>query len=160
LTELGTGYGGTYRGTVVDNTDPLLQNRLLIVVPDVNAKPVWASPSLADHPGQLPAVGDQIMVSYQGGDSDYPVWQSVAAGESAAAVGGHPGLYRATVIDNIDPVQANRLQVSVPDVPAVGDVWATRSPSSGTESVPEVGATVWVQFEGGDLNHPVWVGLA
>jgi uncharacterized protein involved in type VI secretion and phage assembly len=24
--------------------------------------------------------------------------------------------------------------------------------------VPETGALVWVEFEGGDLSHPVWVG--
>ena len=41
-----TGYGGTYRASVVDNADPMLQNRLLVLVPDVTgSQSAWAMPA-------------------------------------------------------------------------------------------------------------------
>jgi uncharacterized protein involved in type VI secretion and phage assembly len=76
----------------------------------------------------------------------------------------HFGIYRATVLDNIDPRQMGRIIVNVPDV---GDVtpstWAMPCvPLTGRQMgaffVPPVGAGVWIQFEAGDANHPVWTG--
>jgi hypothetical protein len=156
---MGTGYGGNYRGTVVDNVDPTAQNRLLITVPEVSSEPAWANPADAADPGPLPGVGDEVTVVFEGGDSRYPVWQhTAAAGSSEPSSGGYQGVYRASVINNVDPMQRNRLQVSVPDVPGQDAVWASPPPSSGADSPPpEIGSAVWVQFEGGDVNHPVWV---
>jgi hypothetical protein len=157
-----TGYGGTYRGTVVDNIDPTMQNRLLVLVPEVKVEPGWAKPPVAPYSGQVPAVGDEVAILFEGGDSDYPVWQSdLASVSSGSTTGRYAGAYRATVIDNIDPMQNGRLQVSVPDALGYEPVWATRSQSLGSDSpMPEVGSTVTVQFEEGDANHPVWLGIA
>jgi hypothetical protein len=159
---VGTGYGGTYRGTVVDNIDPFGQNRLLVSVPEVGGDPVWAMPSEAASSVQLPGAGDDVTVIFEGGDSDYPVWQhGTATDYPAPSAGGYQGVYRASVLDNADPTESNRLLVSVPDVPGQAAVWAGPSPSLGDEpAVPEIGSTVWVQFEGGDVNHPVWVGTS
>ena len=40
-----TGYGGTFRATVVDGADPMQQSRLEVVVPEVygDSVPVWAA---------------------------------------------------------------------------------------------------------------------
>jgi hypothetical protein len=154
-----TGYGGTYRGTVVDNVDPTVENRLLVVVQDVNPEPAWAKPSDPSPPGQVPGIGEDVTVVFEGGDSDYPVWQHAGAmGSYSASSAGYPGVYQASVINNVDPTQGNRLQVSVPEVLGEGPVWANPAPSAGLESsLPEVGSTVWVQFEGGDINHPTWM---
>jgi hypothetical protein len=159
---VGTGYAGTYQGTVVDNIDPTMQNRLLVAVPEVSVEPGWAKPSIESYSGQVPAVGDEVAILFEGGDSDYPVWHTnLASVSSGSPTGRYVGVYRATVIDNIDPMQTGRLQVSVPDALGYEPVWATRSPSLGLESaMPEVGSTVSVQFEGGDANHPVWLGMA
>jgi hypothetical protein len=159
---VGTGYGGTYRGTVVDNMDPTGQNRLLVSVPEVFGDPAWAKPSEATHSVQLPGVGDDVTVRFEGGDSDYPVWQHPMATDSPGpSAGGYQGVYRGSVLDNVDPMGAKRLQVSVPDVSGQEAVWATPSPSLGMEpALPEVGSAVWVQFEGGDANHPMWAGTA
>ena len=155
---MGTGYGGTYRGTVVDNIDPTGQNRLLIIVPEVHGDPAWAKPSEAAHSGQLPGPGDDVTVMFEGGDSDYPVWQHPTAADSPGpSAGGYQGVYRASVLDNVDPMEGKRLQVSVPDVFGQAAVWASPSPSMGSEpALPEIGSEVWVRFEGGDANHPVW----
>ncbi|MFI0408209.1 phage baseplate assembly protein V [Actinomadura sp. 3N508] len=74
------------------------------------------------------------------------------------------GKYRATVVNNVDPLQIGRIQVIVPDVSSVAPTsWAMPClPASGANSgvftVPAMGAGVWVEFEQGDPDHPIWVG--
>jgi uncharacterized protein involved in type VI secretion and phage assembly len=74
------------------------------------------------------------------------------------------GIYRATVINNIDPMQIGRVQVICPDVSnIIPTSWAMpcvpiAGKQSGTFVVPQIGAGVWVQFEQGDPDYPVWTG--
>lgn len=150
---MATGFGGTYKGTVVDNVDPLSENRLLVIVSEVSSETTWAKPVDTSFSGQLPAVGKEVVVQYEGGDSDYPVWQS--SGTSAAGAGGHDGVYMATVVNNADPQGANRLEVTVPDVLGSEPAWATPSDPS-VSALPGVGATVYVRFDGGNVDHPIW----
>jgi uncharacterized protein involved in type VI secretion and phage assembly len=74
------------------------------------------------------------------------------------------GKYRGIVVDNEDPLMLGRLQVSVPQV--LGEVvtaWAMPCvPYAGLEvgfyMMPPIGAGVWVEFEGGDPDYPIWAG--
>jgi Type VI secretion system/phage-baseplate injector OB domain len=75
------------------------------------------------------------------------------------------GKYRGFVVDNIDPKRLGRLTVRVPSVlgkEAIG--WAMPCTPYGGEQnqgffcIPEPGAGVWVEFEEGDLEFPIWVG--
>ena len=74
------------------------------------------------------------------------------------------GKYRGTVVNNIDPLQIGRIQVIVPDVSnVVPTSWAMPCvPIAGKQSgvfvIPQLGAGVWVEFEQGDPDYPVWVG--
>ena len=74
------------------------------------------------------------------------------------------GKFRGTVVNNIDPMQIGRLQVIVPDVSSlVPTSWAMpcvqiAGKQMGSYFVPQVGAGVWVEFEQGDPDHPIWVG--
>ena len=74
------------------------------------------------------------------------------------------GKYRGTVIDNIDPLQIGRILVQVPDVSNVlPSTWAMPClPFCGIQSglfvVPEIGSGVWVEFEQGNVDYPIWVG--
>ena len=77
------------------------------------------------------------------------------------------GKYRGTVVDNVDPEQRGRLRVQVPAVQGINATsWADAClPLSGTAAlgmgvfwVPPIGAAVWVEFEGGDPNLPIWSG--
>jgi uncharacterized protein involved in type VI secretion and phage assembly len=74
------------------------------------------------------------------------------------------GIYRGTVLNNIDPLNIGRIMVTVPDVGGL-------TPSTfampcvpiagkqmGTFMVPQIGAGVWLQFEAGDPDRPVWSG--
>ena len=76
------------------------------------------------------------------------------------------GKYRGFVVDNDDPEQLGRLKLTVPSVlgDAVVTGWAMPCvPYGGAEGqgllmVPDVDAGVWVEFEEGDLEFPIWVG--
>jgi uncharacterized protein involved in type VI secretion and phage assembly len=74
------------------------------------------------------------------------------------------GKYRGFVLDNIDPLETGRLMVQVPDVSNVlPSTWATPClPYAGIQSgmyvVPEIGSTVWIEFEQGNPDYPIWVG--
>jgi uncharacterized protein involved in type VI secretion and phage assembly len=77
------------------------------------------------------------------------------------------GKYRGTVLNNVDPMQVGRLLVEVPDVTGLTpSTWAApcaplagpTGPPMGVFLVPPIGAGVWVEFEQGDANYPVWVG--
>ena len=74
------------------------------------------------------------------------------------------GKYRGTVTNNVDPMQVGRVQLMVPDVPGFASMaWAMPCvPLAGLQSgffiVPPVGASVWVEFERGNLDYPIWVG--
>ena len=74
------------------------------------------------------------------------------------------GKYRGKVENNLDPMQLGRLQVSVPAVLGEGRLsWAMpcvpyAGAGVGLFAVPPVGANVWVEFEGGDTDYPIWSG--
>jgi uncharacterized protein involved in type VI secretion and phage assembly len=74
------------------------------------------------------------------------------------------GKYRATVINNIDPMQIGRVQIMVPDVAGfVPSTWAmpcmpVAGINTGMFAVPMIGSGVWVEFERGDPDFPIWVG--
>jgi hypothetical protein len=155
---MAAGYGGTYKAVVVDNVDPMIQNRLMVAFPEVGIESAWAHPLSQSTGGSLPAVGDEVIVQFEGGDSERPVWNRDGAALSTGARYG--GVYGAMVLDNLDPSQSNRLQVQVPDVLGTDGVWAVASPSLGAVSeLPAVGTGVWVQFDGGDPSHPEWTGV-
>jgi uncharacterized protein involved in type VI secretion and phage assembly len=76
------------------------------------------------------------------------------------------GKYRGLVVDNDDPERLGRLTVRVPSVlgSEVVTGWAMPcvpyggDPNQGFLCIPEPGAGVWVEFEEGDLEFPIWVG--
>jgi uncharacterized protein involved in type VI secretion and phage assembly len=74
------------------------------------------------------------------------------------------GKYRGKVENNIDPLQLGRVQVSVPAVLGEGRMsWAMpcvpfAGNGVGLFLVPPTGANVWVEFEGGNPDYPIWSG--
>jgi hypothetical protein len=71
----------------------------------------------------------------------------------------HFGIYRATVVSNSDPQNKRRLQVVVPDPLGEEAIWAEACVAPGSRARPMEGTAVWVQFEGGSAERPVWVGV-
>jgi hypothetical protein len=153
-----TGYGGTYRGSVINDIDPLGQHRLEVLVPEVYADAaVWAAASTTDDSG-LPSVGESVWVSFEHGETDYPVWQRAEGADGPGEGGGYPGKYHGRVTDNNDPVQERRLQVMVPDVDS-SPAWATAGSEVEHLDLPEIDCEVWIEYENGDPAYPRWVGL-
>jgi phage baseplate assembly protein gpV len=79
--------------------------------------------------------------------------------------GRYYGKYRGQVTDNNDPDNLGRIKAKVPRL--LGDEetgWALPAFTYGGASeqglfaVPDVGAGVWIEFEGGDLSYPIWSG--
>jgi uncharacterized protein involved in type VI secretion and phage assembly len=74
------------------------------------------------------------------------------------------GKYRGTVLNNVDPMMIGRIMAIVPDVSSVVPTsWAMpcfpmAGIQTGTIAVPPIGAGVWVEFERGDPDYPIWTG--
>jgi uncharacterized protein involved in type VI secretion and phage assembly len=75
------------------------------------------------------------------------------------------GKYRGTVLNVVDPEQRGRIQVMVPDVSGFAlSSWAMPAfPIGGIQmgmfSLPLPGSGVWIEFEQGDLDYPIWTGI-
>ncbi|MFC6671258.1 phage baseplate assembly protein V [Marinobacterium aestuariivivens] len=75
------------------------------------------------------------------------------------------GKHRGRVVDNQDPEHRGRLKLQVPSV--LGDQtsnWALPclpfggADGQGCYTIPEIDAQVWVEFEAGNIDQPIWVG--
>ena len=108
--------------------------------------------------------GSQLGVSASG--NDLIQWFSPAGkGEPMTGKRTKPrfGKHRGKVIDNLDPIGLGRI---LAHVPALGEAelnWALPcspyvGPGVGFYAVPPIGANVWIEFEGGDLNYPICTG--
>jgi uncharacterized protein involved in type VI secretion and phage assembly len=74
------------------------------------------------------------------------------------------GKFRGVVTDVHDPLMTNRIRARVPDVLGNDESgWALPAlpfggRGMGLFALPSVGAGVWIEFERGDPNFPVWSG--
>ena len=74
------------------------------------------------------------------------------------------GKYRGTVTDNRDPKRLGRIRAHVQDVFGSQDSgWAMpcvpyAGKGVGLFLIPPLRAWVWMEFEGGQPEHPVWTG--
>lgn len=72
-------YFGKYRGTIVDNLDPMLMGRLRAVVPDVSPEAsAWtaicvplAGPGMGTY--FVPPIGAEVWIEFEQGDPDRPI---------------------------------------------------------------------------------------
>ena len=72
----------------------------------------------------------------------------------------YDGIFRAIVKDNKDPKNLRRVKVSVPQITGeeVSEwIWPIEDTSIDVQ-IPVIGQGVWVQFQAGDHEYPVWFG--
>jgi uncharacterized protein involved in type VI secretion and phage assembly len=71
---------GKYRGTVVDNVDPMKRGRVRVQAPAVlGSVAVWAMPCVPYAGPQLgfyaiPENGTGVWIEFEAGDASYPIW--------------------------------------------------------------------------------------
>jgi hypothetical protein len=72
------------------------------------------------------------------------------------------GKYRGRVEDINDPLKLGRIRALVPAVDRMTANWALPcapyAAPQGFLFLPPVGASVWIEFEAGDPNAPIWSG--
>lgn len=74
------------------------------------------------------------------------------------------GKYRATVLNNLDPQVQGRIMVQLGDRYGLfPSTWALPSfPFAGKQAamvaLPQVASSVWIEFEAGDPDYPIWTG--
>ena len=78
-------------------------------------------------------------------------------------IGRHYSSYRAFVIENDDPLKLNRLQLLIPHINEATHDTTWAFPKSawggknyGSQLLPQKGDMVWVEFEYGDPDYPIW----
>ena len=89
---------------------------------------------------------------------------SPAGSNGGAGAKRYYGKYRGLVLDNIDPLQIGQILAQVPDL--LGETpstWAMPCvPAAGIQAgcfiVPPIGSQVWMEFEQGDPDYPIWSG--
>ena len=102
------------------------------------------------------------MIGYE----DVAALQQIVAGLVDRVERRYYGKYRGIVRDNDDPDKLGRLRLAVPDLfgENVLTSWATPcTPYGGAADqgflfIPEPKSGVWVEFEKGDPDFPIWVG--
>lgn len=78
--------------------------------------------------------------------------------------GRYYGKYRGIVTDNTDPDKLGRIKARVPSVMGETEVgWALPAfpfagDGHGHVMLPEIDSAVWIEFEAGNLDSPIWSG--
>ena len=74
----------------------------------------------------------------------------------------YTALYRGVIVTSVDPTDRHRILVHVPDLLGDVSVWASPCvPYDGDPApvlVPPAGSSVWILFEEGNIEKPVWIG--
>jgi uncharacterized protein involved in type VI secretion and phage assembly len=74
------------------------------------------------------------------------------------------GKYRAAVLNNVDPLLQGRIQVQLGDRYGLfPSTWAMpcfpfAGKANGVVALPQLGSSVWIEFEAGDPDYPIWSG--
>lgn len=115
--------------------------------------------------GRRPPTGARTSVTYRSGSRYASVHMQegrvvIDADWTDRSVGKACGIYRAVVVDATDPTGAGRLLVQLPGITGAASMWAMPCypPAALPTAVPQAVSTVWVLFEEGDLERPVWLG--
>jgi uncharacterized protein involved in type VI secretion and phage assembly len=89
--QMRTDFFGKYRGTIVDNVDPLKRGRLKVAVPQVlETVQVWALPCVPFAGSDqgfyaMPDVGTGVWVEFEAGDPSFPIWTGFFWGDGDIA---------------------------------------------------------------------------
>ena len=163
---------GIYQGVCVDNDDPEKNNRITLKVPQVLGDSIteWARPCLpitanSNHPDHLPHLATEVAALLTTHTSHAV---SVSGSTGAATAGtAHTHTFSATQTlthaahaGNSGQLNHDHELTANEDNKWNDDQETNQTPEHTPHRlVPALDQKVWVMFEGGDPNFPVWMGV-
>jgi len=156
---------GIYRGIVADNADPDKKNRIKLQVPQVLGEAItdWAWPVTpvtdnANHLDHLPHLAAEVAALF----NNHTFNVSGVTGS-----GGSPNhTHSVNFPETITHTGKAGTQLNHDHEPSTDPLEKDGSEDGNTaaehtyhRAVPNEGQGVWVMFEGGDPNFPVWLGV-
>jgi hypothetical protein len=159
-------YYGIYRGTCYDNNDPENKNRITLTCPQVLASGIsnWAYPvnpvtGNANHLDHLPHLAADV-AALLNTHSTHTISGTTGTGGSP----NHTHSFSTTASHSAHSGNSNKLtHAHVTSTDALDNDGSElgKTPAEHTyhREVPDLGQGVWVMFEGGDSNFPLWVGV-
>lgn len=149
-----TRFFGIYRGKVVNVNDPLKKYRVKLQVPQVLGTEIsdWALPCLPvtsndPHLDHRPHTGSELAALLGNHTGTF----TTSDGKTVSVTFSHSGSSSKLTHKQIVRKKPKPVYDEV-----VKGVQPEHSPH---RKVPRVGQTIWVMFEAGDPEHPVWMGV-
>ena len=138
---------GKYRGSVLNNIDPMQTGRLQVAVPDVASvtPTTWAMPCLPFTGIQngmyvLPTIGSAVWVEFERGDSAHPIW--VGGFWRSAAEVPAPALATPPTPQSIVLQTAGQNTLTISDMPGPTQGILLKTTSGAMISISDVGITL------------------
>jgi uncharacterized protein involved in type VI secretion and phage assembly len=143
-------YYGKYKGTVINNIDPMLSGRLMVTIPDVTSltPSSWAVPCvpLAGPTGPpmgvylVPPIGAGVWVEFEAGDPMRPIWTGCRWGTpSDVPPLAHLGL---PISPNIVLQTAGQNSIVISDLPGPTGGIMLKSTTGAMILVNDIGITI------------------
>lgn len=143
---------GIYRGICYDNNDPQKKNRIRLQVPQILGTSItdWAYPCLpvtdnSNHPDHVAHTAAQVAALLSTSSAGNPSHTHAIVGNSGTLKHPHQTTINKTNLWNSSSAVFN-------------DATDTKEHTS-HRTAPNTGQGVWVMFEGGDPNFPIWMGV-
>ena len=170
---------GVYRGVCVENNDPENKNRIKLKVPQILGDSLsdWASPVMpvtnnANHPDHKKHLASEVAAllnAHATHATHSGTWTTSSGGSPAhthtvtyslahdAHTNNHSGKTPDTTyyLDHAHETDADEDNKWNDDL-EVTDEFPEHTPH---RMVPAIDQGVWVMFEGGDPNFPIWIGV-
>jgi len=154
---------GLYRAVCVDNNDPLDKNRIKVKVPQVLGESIsdWAWPCLpvtsnADHPDHLPHLASEVAALLNTHASH--AISGTTGGTAVSTFGSHTHTFSYTATHAAHSGNTSELTHDHED-DEVDPLEVNGTEHTPHRTVPDLKQGVWVMFEGGDPNFPIWMGV-
>ena len=154
---------GIYRGVCIDNEDPENLNRIRLKVPQVLYTNVtnWAYPCLpvvtnSDHPDHLSHLASEV-AALLNTHTSHSVSISGTTGSGGSP--SHTHSFSATQTLSHDAHSGTSGFLTHEHEELDNPLETNNTEHTLHRKVPNINQGVWVMFEGGDPNFPVWMGV-
>jgi hypothetical protein len=157
---------GIYRGICVDNADPLDKNRIKLQVPQALGQEIsdWAWPCLpvtsnAEHPDHLPHLAAEVAALLTTHANHSVSISGNTGGATVSTFGSHTHTFSATQTLSHDAHAGNSGELTHSHEELDDPLETNDTEHTLHRKVPNLKQGVWVMFEGGDPNFPIWMGV-